>query len=280
MNTDSYYEIGTSHIVCEDHAIHGEYEGLHYVIGADGCSSSEGVELGSALLCHVAKKQIMQLHKSSRLFELFCQTKPAARDIATILETAIVQNCLDLKSSLKLGRTAFDATLWIAVSITDLLFVFGWGDGVMILKDKDGTHTTVRRYDSNAPYYLSYQMDYQRNQDYNNMEFKGKLNESWELGTEREFTNIYDANQSFYYTGRKSMLKSVTICSDGIETYRKSDAAAGFVKTSDVAVELTDYKNLVGSFVERRMLKLKKVHKEQNIVHLDDVFCATINLEE
>ena len=55
MNTDCYYEIGHSHIFCEDYALAGIVNNIGYAIVSDGCSSSDNVDVGARVLAHIAK---------------------------------------------------------------------------------------------------------------------------------------------------------------------------------------------------------------------------------
>lgn len=277
MNVDSYYEIGAGHKICEDYALHGQYNDLYYIIGSDGCSSSDDVDVGARLLCHIAKKQLIELHETRRIFE------HKKDDIEKILRTAIVQNCLEVKRSLRLRSSAFDATLWIVIGWEGRCLVFGWGDGVVAIKDKE-FRIIEREYKKGAPYYLSYGLNYERDQNYG-YEFKGNLTESGDLiercyllddgkyegGITKKKVEI---RQPFVLELDVYELKTVTICSDGVSTYQIDRDS---ILMTHIVSQMVDYKNLVGTFVERRMLKLKRYY--QNRIHIDDVFCATMNFK-
>jgi len=55
MNADSYFEIGSTHLVCQDYALSGLYKDMCYGIVSDGCSSAENSEIGAQILCHGAR---------------------------------------------------------------------------------------------------------------------------------------------------------------------------------------------------------------------------------
>ena len=61
MISDSYFEIGNTHMVCQDYALNGSSPDnrLHYSIVSDGCSSSKHSEIGAQILCHVAQDCIL-----------------------------------------------------------------------------------------------------------------------------------------------------------------------------------------------------------------------------
>ena len=61
MNTGSFFTIGSTHLVCEDYALHGK----DYVILSDGCSNGGGPRIhtdwGSRILCKAAEEHIQLL---------------------------------------------------------------------------------------------------------------------------------------------------------------------------------------------------------------------------
>jgi len=67
MHADHHYEIGSSHVACEDYAMSGTQEGLTYAILSDGCSASKDSDVGARILCHLAKSALMYLHRQGRL---------------------------------------------------------------------------------------------------------------------------------------------------------------------------------------------------------------------
>lgn len=57
METNSFYQIGRDHKVCEDYAICG-MEPFPYTILSDGCSTGKHTDVGSRILVSMTKKNI------------------------------------------------------------------------------------------------------------------------------------------------------------------------------------------------------------------------------
>jgi hypothetical protein len=151
MNTDAYYEIGSSHRVCEDYALAGQYEDMAYAIVSDGCSSSENSDVGARLLSHIAKGALICLKGRGLLDNaLFPDT----------FRELVVGKSIEIKKSLGLSTDAFDATLLVSIVYNNKVTYLGWGDGYFILViDNNSIIAYDIKYSSGAPYYISYEMN-------------------------------------------------------------------------------------------------------------------------
>ncbi len=56
METNSFYQIGKEHKVCEDYASCG-IEPFPYAILSDGCSTGKNTDIGSRILVSITKKK-------------------------------------------------------------------------------------------------------------------------------------------------------------------------------------------------------------------------------
>jgi len=74
----------------------------------------------------------------------------------------------------------------------------------------------------------------------------------------------------------------IIVTSDGIDSYEKNGASLTSFEGSELmpTLGMTDYKGLVGQFVQRRMKAFKKSCTKVGITHYDDVSCAAITLVE
>lgn len=148
MNTDSFFQQGASHEVCEDYALHGE----GHVILSDGCSNGGGPPLdtdwGSRLICKAAQQHIDLLRdKNWYLFNMW-----VGAQCQKVLETypALNPDCVT-------------ATLVAALRSSESVLTYMVGDGVTGGKRRDGSwEVCLYEYqrggsrDAAAPYYLKY----------------------------------------------------------------------------------------------------------------------------
>jgi len=281
MNTDSYFETGTGHAICEDYALSGEYKGLYYAIGSDGCSSSDDTDTGARLLCHIAKRKIMNMHDSFRAFE-----DPKMTELEKILRILILQECKNIGNMLKLRSENFDATLWIATHCGRDVAVFGWGDGAVIKNCGELVQVTNLEYESNAPYYLSYGLSQERDAAYKKeygscyqavsdvLKMRGSEKLEGDYRHERDCTAAFLMHEENALDGP---MISLSVCSDGINTYQ--DKENNPITVLDIAEEYSAYKNYSGEFTKRRMLKIKKEKDICGAHHIDDIFCATVHIK-
>ena len=79
-------------------------------------------------------------------------------------------------------------------------------------------------------------------------------------------------SEYFYY--HFCNIQSVTICSDGINSYIDKDSNE--IDFQNTCSEYTGFKRMNGDFVKSNMLFLKKKMEKQLITHYDDISCATI----
>lgn len=267
MNSDSYFEIGSTHLVCQDYALSGNYKDMFYGIISDGCSSAEYSEIGASILCHGAK-YCLALN-----YELF-KERVDVQVIANILGNSILKRADDVRKIYPVPYTALQATLFIVVMIEGKSFIFGWGDGVIILQSPTGKVDVVEidYPDTNAPFYLCSDLTAycdkfgsDRVVRYSNY----LLSDSSATPADFKVNKPYVA--SFDGVGPSS----ITICSDGLTQYQ-NESRSGFVKAINMIPQIIDYPNLKGEFVKRTMNFLRRDLSKKNWSHADDVSVATV----
>jgi len=283
FNTDSYIEMGASHNICEDYALNGNFgNNFHYIIVCDGCSSSKHTDFGARILAHSCQRELLIAYNNSILDELDWQ------EAKEYLKNKIIHNAMTVVKNYGLSYEICDATLMYAFVLGDKVYYQVHGDGNVLIRKADKTYTWQNlTYESNAPFYLSYEMDVLRKHSYmDDSEFGGK-----------EFYLRTVDFDTLNYTGRMEVtsplerilsvhnIESITLSSDGIETYSHthkrlteypSDAEKKSLKPESMVRRMTDYKSHNGEFVKRRMKKIKFECDKIQAEHFDDVSCATL----
>jgi len=268
MNADSAFLIGTTHAVCQDYSIAINTASSSYVIVSDGCSTSPHTDIGARLLVQAAVQIIRRSGK-----EILASLSEEASRLA--LEWA---HCLGLTSQ------SVDATLLAAYSDGDDLIISATGDGVIVLEPKEGpTEVYSIAFPSGFPLYPAYIHQSERlgawranKQAYKEVRrFKGSLSEPVES---RQSTC---ASETFRF--KANDFKRVTLISDGVHSFYKTQQSHTSKQLSPVPLDqiledLISFKGGTGSFVARRLQKLKRTLFAKNTHHLDDLSVATLYL--
>ena len=258
---DSYFEIGTSHKVCEDYALSGEINEYTYLIVSDGCSSSDGSDIGARILAHAAQAAIKQLSSVG------CVRGVGMKHV---LENLIIEKCQNVRSTLGLSIDMLDATLLISMTDNKATYNYVWGDGAIIVETDNHFGFLKIEYESGAPYYLSYKMNKSKREAYIK-EFPGQRiitavngieeTEIRKTSMQSNFIDMFDAFEV-------GSFKSISLCSDGIFSFNDNDVA-GFIK------KMLDFKCLTPGFLRRKMQRIKRDNNKSGISHYDDVSIAT-----
>jgi hypothetical protein len=158
MISDSYFEQGVTHEVCEDYAVHGE----GYAIVSDGCSNGGGPRIdsdwGARLLCK-ASEELLNHNFDPNVF--------------IPLVGARVKM---LMSSLpNLGPDCLTATLMILRVLNNNFHAFTIGDGVVGGKRKDGRWKIHVIEFPKGPFYLKYNIFGEEQKFFNSFGNKFKI---------------------------------------------------------------------------------------------------------
>ena len=288
MNANSYFEIGHSHLVCEDYALSEQSCGSTFIIVSDGCSESNNTDVGARLVTIIARDTLIHLINSN-----FLKQDKAIETFPIVFQQLFLKKCLETKAVLNLSVNTFDATLLLSFVLDDQLFVLCYGDGHIIYKTKAGlTIADSIEYQSGAPYYLSYQMDNAKKEAYFN-EFKESLIDEGSVTIKADGSSnsrifnqklLTEHSNMFSYWKvfdiKNQELSSISLSSDGIGTYSKSQKSDSEIKLDSSLPEMirrmVAYKGTNGDFVVRRMNRMRLNMTEGGIIHDDDVSCATI----
>ena len=177
MVTDSYFEIGHKHNVCQDYALSGKIDdNTCYAIITDGCSSSHDfcnqLDVGARILAYSAINVIKEISKTNDIFDAV-KTKNLDFDIQ--LSSKILENANEIRISLGLIDMSLDCTLLIAISKTYVIdgnkknksIILVYGDGDVVFNMSDGS-SVIHSIDfpCGAPYYLNYFINKSRKKEY------------------------------------------------------------------------------------------------------------------
>lgn len=266
MNSDCYFAMGKSHIVCQDYAFAGvNANGNQVAVVSDGCSSSPDTDFGarylvrSSVICGANLKDIYDLEMYSNL---------------------ILRNSIWYASQfgvgLQLSPSNLDATLLYVEADDEEVKVVVSGDGVVFAKNKlHGTlEIWVISYPSGAPLYPNYLLDNERMERYKIEYGMRKSVTKRTLGEPRLWSESLteDEGPCFFLMLPRPDYEFVGVSSDGVHTFD--------LPLDDVMEQLTKFKNHTGVFVKRRMRAFLKQCQKDGIRPTDDVSMAVIYLED
>ena len=110
MNSDSYFEIGNTHQICQDYALSGNYKDMYYSVVSDGCSSAEHSEIGAQILCHVARYNL-QLH-----YDLFVEGVKQTT-MMSLLGNSILRRADELRKLYPISRDALQPFISVTTTL-------------------------------------------------------------------------------------------------------------------------------------------------------------------
>lgn len=272
---DSYFEIGNSHVVCQDYALHGIIGDMQYGIIADGCSNAEHSEIGAQILCHVARYYMALYYHTGLFRECTIDT------LSLILGNSILKRADDLRKLYPITPTALQATLLIIVAIQKEIFLFVWGDGVIIERYKTSENLITKiDYSANAPFYLV--TDKKKYKEFllkdKNTEPQ-KIIETFRIQNSLQISHSVTEESPFYlpYTFKildYNSIISITVSTDGILSYQ--DKNKNPIDLSEIIPDFIQFKSINGEFIKRRMSFFKKTMQKKEWFHYDDIATTTI----
>jgi hypothetical protein len=283
MITDSFFEQGVTHEVCEDYSLSGP----NYAILSDGCSNGGGARIdsdwGARILCKSAEQHLKELKNSHNQF------------LSAVGATAKTQ-CASFPN---LPIECLTATL-LLLSQKDETNFHGLvvGDGTIGGQRHDGTWKIVN-YDfvkggtsnNSAPFYLKYLINDEVGRYLELFGGKVKKTEynglfSGEMEVQEE---IIDFNESKPYQNHefsKDEFKFLFVASDGLSSFyqqiktetSKHTEAVGFLDIVKVMFDVSDYRP--GFLRIQRQWTFKRAtkgtFKQRNWFNGDDVSIAGI----
>jgi len=267
---DHFFKIGSTHKVCEDYIISGGIGTVYpgpYVIIADGCSSSDNTDMGARILAHSALKYLTQLPFNDN------------KDQVNRFGHTVIQNADSVAHKLNIDRSCLDATLIVLTVFKNVAHVFMFGDGAVIeITDDDVSVLHEVTFNRNAPYYLSYKINHHHWEYIQTVEHMTRVRTGYSkfLGQQLDYEvscqlEIADFEFS-YWRFNLDNSKGILICSDGISSFIHPNGTP--VANVDIINEITNFKNINGEFIKRRMGSKKGALNTlavQGITHYDDL---------
>jgi len=276
MITDSWYEIGAGHEVCEDYAIHGQFikdeAEIHYAILSDGCSSSSRSDVGARILCHTAEcilknYSVVNMRYIGNTEDFAVSVISQARSYCVLM--GLPQVCLD-------------CTFWMIIGVKNLknigmdVIVLGYGDGCKIQRiyGEDSIDVVGYHYTSGAPYYMNYLNNDDRTQSFldfseGNPVYQYMVPSDGYLGNECEI----DSESVYHMSLTAFKPTDIVIVSDGIFTFNVDKE-----ENKWAYLESIKFKSYTAGFLKRRMKRFKKTREERNISHFDDLGCIALRI--
>jgi len=253
INIDTFLKIGDQHKICEDYIIQGNDQ-VPLLILSDGCSSSDNTEMGARILCYLAKQYLF--YRAGYLHDLDYYQ----------MGNWIIHNAEMTCRHLGLKVGCLDATLIISYELDGTVYVYMYGDGAVVRKNKGGIiQVDSISFTNNAPYYLSYLIDEFRDEIYHSNKNEKALQSACNI---RHLA--YDAEIVLKYSTRT--YPNIFICSDGIESFIKKDPSQRDILDPHVVLpDMMAFKTTRGEFLKRRMKRALKDLDDQGITHYDDL---------
>jgi hypothetical protein len=276
--SDSFFEIGSTHKICQDYACHGYIDNKPYAVISDGCSSAEDTDFGSRILVKSLLKNIY--NPDYNIKSLFDYT----------INFANIS-----RKSLLLKEESLFATICLLKRLENCFEISGVGDYLIAINYEKYIKVIEYEFVSGAPYYLAYELDNAKGRQKYFDTFGGKilrketdllLNDNNSITTQEPKLENFILNKEsdifFSDLVAGDNIKSIVICSDGARSFRKNV----ITKTSKIDVDspaqeslihFINYKNYVGEFIQRRAIKAKKELNNDLIFHYDDLSIAGIS---
>ena len=268
VNSDHYVIGKNRHKPCEDYGISGT-EPIPFAILADGCSSSPGSHVGAMLLTLAARRQIREIYHDDQPGQ---KLDYAAFGRSVITKASLLARYMDLPASI------LDATLMTAVYVNRQIIVYVYGDGFIIALPKENKESRIIEieFETNAPYYLSYLLNEERNRQYH-MEKGG----SKHIRRNYDTSLILKNNEPVIYKFSADEFQTVVLASDGLGFFADTaNPERGLLPAEDVIREFTAFKNFNGEFIKRRARRAIKTYQKIGMINMDDVSTAGIHMEE
>jgi hypothetical protein len=290
-HADSHFEIGSGHQVCQDFAVHGEWQDkfqrVVWGIVSDGCSGSPNTDTGARILTHMMNNVIKYYLGLDPL--LFCLPVERLKDKLFYGLMGAYPNKMstvcNMVTSLGLGIDSLDATLWVLLSVTSNgkteFKVVGWGDGEVVVRKKEGYEIHSVDYPTGAPYYLSYRFDKDRNLKY--WSSFGGTTKHEVVRSDLESVTLTPGSAtdfSLSIIDAESDVVSVSVFTDGLKTYNRDVNESEPRRDLGALLRVTDFQGFEGVFLQRRMKAIERRDQKERILHHDDIGGASIALLE
>lgn len=282
QQVDSFFTKGVSHKVCEDYTMHGNIDGNPYAILCDGCSGSKDTDFGARLLARSARESYRTLqHK--KYFSHITEHK----DRIGMMEDEIKRTLSSMITATHSELSVADATLLMAFTVADNMYVFARGDGSYAYRNRaTGELTMVEiEFPTGAPFYFTYDLHPINQRLYHQQANVDKVIRTCKYDINGNFIGkeiiTLPYNEIMYEVLDASKIDFVSLMSDGVSAIQYSgkymgEKVAGATDVFNIIKQVVAYKNHNGEFVQRRMNRVMRNIEKHGLENFDDVSVATI----
>jgi len=275
MKIDTFLKGGAGHSICQDYILSGMLP-RPYIIISDGCSSSSNSETGARILSHLAKQYLR--YRADYLDDL---NKNEMGDW-------IAHNAEMIARQLGLPTSCLDATLIVAIKQELDVRVIFFGDGFAYgISSRLGTTMLDEVfYTNNAPYYLSYRIDPNRNELYQQMgnsvtvvtKHKGDIDPD-------PIEACYSYEMPISTSFPISEFHTVIVSSDGLASFLMPNPIDPDKRIKLDPMWLMEdhfsaFKNKTGEFLRRRCKRAIEEFEKKGAIHFDDFSMGAFLLED
>lgn len=249
---DHFYTMGKTHSVCEDYALKGN-KPIPFVVVCDGCSASEHSDLGAKVLSLTTKHILENTPEWPLSYNEFGQR--------------LITRSLWVINEMQLRNCALDSTVMLAFLHENTIRVYIYGDGCLLFQDNNDNIGFIDiSFTHNAPFYLTYWPDKERQEEYGNYAPKPLLITDSVNGTSGPMS--YQTPLSFSFSLDK--FHTIAIASDGATQVINIDNGQK-LPLFDVTQKLLAFDNCQGSFVNAHMEQLLDSYEQKGIFPADDL---------
>ena len=276
MSADSYFAIGSTHQVCQDHTIaDGDF-----VVLSDGCSGAKDSDWGARFITKAA-------------YNILKQTKP---DHFDKFVDNVIKAAQSYVKKLELHPDCLCATFLCAFREHNLIRVGIAGDGYIIAKHRKGDKLTIisQFYDTGAPWYPYYALNEDLTNGYLAHYGHGKVIaesiviENGNVTECKRFACAMRAEASrvtMVHMFPTDVIDMVGISSDGLKSFvqqiRGSTSITNKpVDDAQVIKDLFAFKTAEGQFVHRRCQKFMRDCAKFDIKHTDDFSLGVLHVAD
>lgn len=264
ITVDSYFQISTTHLICQEYSLHTQNP-FPFVVLCDGCSSSPNTDVGARILAHKALKA----HKLN-----------LDVSIEAIMHTAeYTRQCLGLP------QEALDCTILTCVAKDDNITVDIHGDGIIIIiyKKHSSIFKSVTKnlyFTGNAPYYPNYLLNKHRIKNFKAMQqkFIEEQIAHYKHPVEEYYTKdkITRENNHITYYFDTNVIETILIASDGLNSFY--DEHNRKIPLEKIIPYFTNFKSYTGEFIKRRAKKAIQELSAVGIKNRDDISIGGIHI--
>lgn len=252
LHYDHYYTIGKTHVTCEDFAIQAD-QPIPFIVISDGCSASYQTHIGARILTLTTKYIIENTDNWPLNYTHFGQQ--------------LIDNAWNIARKMQLPSSVLDATVMLAFVDQNRILVYVYGDGCLLFKDHQNNLGTIEVvFTHNAPYYLTYWYDEERQQEYAKYDPTPLLLVDSRHGQSQP----QPFNEELVFDFPLEKFKVVAIASDGasccIDTQQNRK-----LPLDEIATQLLNFPNLTNDFVKLHLQNTLAQYAQQGIYPADDL---------